>query len=122
LTRVLNCLQLSNFRSSRRFRQPIRKKIRNSKKITATEPKLARFTAILTWSFDLGMEEGWGGGAVLSLSSNAMRRGRQAGRSGNDEERRNSEKRGEWRRERNPDLGPVLLPKIFPLSPVKSNI
>jgi hypothetical protein len=45
-----------------------------------------------------------GGGAVLSLSSNAMRRGRQAGRSGNDEERRNSEKRGEWQRERNPDL------------------
>jgi hypothetical protein len=94
LTRVLNCLQLSNFRSSRRFRQPIRKKIRNSKKITATEPKLARFTAILTWSFDLGMEEGWG--EALCYPSPATRcaeAGRQAGAA--TTKREGIQKRGE---------------------------
>jgi hypothetical protein len=97
LARVLNFLKISNFKFWRRFRQPISKKIRNSKKITASEPNLARFTAILT----SGNGGGMGGGAVLSLSAT---RCAEAGRSDNDEERRNSEKRGEWRRARIPDL------------------
>jgi hypothetical protein len=46
-------------------------------------------------------QEGWG--EALCYPSPATRCA-EAGRSDNGEERRNSQKRGEWRRERNPDL------------------
>jgi hypothetical protein len=90
LARVLNFLKISNFKFWRRFRQPISKKIRNSKKITASEPNLARFTAILT----SGNGGGMGGGAVLSLSATrCAEAGRQAGAT--TTKREGIQKRGE---------------------------
>jgi len=100
LARVLNFLKISNFKFWRRFRQPISKKNQKQQKDhrLGTKPcKIHGNTYIWEWRRD-------GGRRCAIPLRDAMRRGRQAGRSDNDEERRNSEKRGEWRRARIPDL------------------